>query len=372
MHNTHYHKIFQHLYRHKKILPALMTTLFVFTTACSLASILEGFSAATESRECQQITPNEGPNENTYQTVIEEFEVIAPSGNTIYALIRRPDPDTYPDSCFPAVVKIPGGINPGRLEALGRDAQSLAGAGMVVITFNAEGRADDSTEDIRSEGSEDYNGFRNQDGLCEIVKQVMDLEYVIPENVGLWSNSYGITMAAGCARRYPDIPIKYIVDGEGPANSFVTCHEPYSLDNDSSNDKVELVYDLMGHYSLDRDPSPENEAFWEEREAERLIGGFRGRYLRLQAEWDHAQPPSNPSEIEIFNQPPLWWHNKHTTIMVNTAVEGGVPWVRVNLPPQGNQVNAMYDLDNPPVYLPGNLKDKPWAVIAVLEMARME
>jgi hypothetical protein len=51
---------------------------------------------------------------------------------------------------------------------------------------------------------------------------------------------------------------------------------------------------------------------------------------------------------------------------------GGVPWVRVNLPEQGNAVNATYDADHPPVFLPGRLADKPWAVRAVLEMARME
>ena len=62
---------------------------------------------------------------------------------------------------------------------------------------------------------------------------------------------------------------------------------------------------------------------------------------------------------------------KHTADAVNAAVAGGVPWVRVNLPGQGNAVNATYDADHPPVFLPGKLSDKPWAVLAVLEMARM-
>jgi hypothetical protein len=57
--------------------------------------------------------------------------------------------------------------------------------------------------------------------------------------------------------------------------------------------------------------------------------------------------------------------------MVNAAVNGGVPWVRVNLPEQGNQVNVKYDVDHRPAYLPGMLKDKPYGVRGVLEMARM-
>jgi hypothetical protein len=169
-------------------------------------------------------------------------------------------------------------------------------------------------------------------------------------------------MAAGCAGRHPEIPIKYIVDGEGPSNSFVTAHEPwvlYTPPSHPSHNRYEQVHQLFGHYSIYRDPSPENEAFWTEREADKFIGEFRGRYLRLQAEWDHAQPPSSPAEIPMFDQTPLWWQCKHATDMVNAAVAGGVPWVRVNLADQGNLINATYDVDNQPVYLPGQLADKP-------------
>jgi len=123
------------------------------------------------------------------------------------------------------------------MEIHGRDAKLLAEAGMVVVTFNAEARIDDkSQEDIRSEGEEDFNGFRHQDGLCKIVEHVMGLEYVISDNVGLKSQSYGITMAAGCAGRHPEIPIKYLVDGEGPPHSFVTCHGPRYLAGDMKID----------------------------------------------------------------------------------------------------------------------------------------
>lgn len=73
-------------------------------------------------------------------------------------------------------------------------------------------------------------------------------------------------------------------------------------------------------------------AFWSEREADRFIGSFRGRYLRLQATWDHSQPPGNELEVPTFHVPPLWWQGKHTADMPNAAVSGGVPWMCVNLP----------------------------------------
>ncbi len=314
----------------------------------------------------------------SYTTVIEAFALLGPTGNRIYGQICRPDPALYPNLSFPAVVLVPGGINPGRMEVHGQETKMLAEAGMVVVAFNAAGRVDEKApEDLRSEGEEDYNGYRHQDGLAKIVEYVMALDYVIAENVGLRSQSYGITAAAGCAGRHPELAIKYIVDGEGPPNSFVTCHGPRYLAGDLQ--KYNTVKQIFGREATWQDDSPENLDWWAEREAINFIGQFRGDYLRLQATWDHAQPPDSQADIPTYHHPeggprggPAWWHNKHTTDIVNAAVAGGVPWVRVNLPPQGNAVNATYDVDHPPVYLPGKLADKPWAVRAVLEMASKE
>jgi hypothetical protein len=318
--------------------------------------------------------PNEEPGADPYATIVEAFNLVMPSGNEVYGMIRRPDPALYPSLSFAAVVMVPGGLGAGRLDAQGSEARILAEAGMVVVCFNAEGRVSNHPDDIASEGTEDFNGFRHQDGLASILQHVISLDYVIPGNVGIRTLSYGITMAAGCVGRYPDIPVKYLVDGEGPSNSFVTAHEPWALYSPPSHprhDAYEQTYQRFGHYSTYRDPSPENQAFWAEREADKFIGAFRGRYLRLQAEWDHAQPPTALAEIPMFHQPPMWWQCKHTADMVNAAVAGGVPWVRVNLPEQDNPTNVTYDAQSQPVYLPGRLADGPWAILAVLEMARM-
>ncbi|MEW5720230.1 MAG: hypothetical protein AB1817_16525, partial [Chloroflexota bacterium] len=345
--------------------------LFILAALVGCASASQSQPTAPSApRQCTATLPQD--SKTPYTTIIEPFDLAAPSGNRIFGLIRRPDPAIYRDVCFPAVVLVPGGINPGRLSAHGQDARALAEAGMVVLTFNAEGRVDKSPEDIASQGSEDYNGFRHQDGLCALVAYAMKLAYVIPDNVGIATQSYGITMGAGCAGRHPEIAIKYLVDGEGPPNSFVTCHEPAALDTDPTNDKHEVIRGILGHYSASRDPSPGNLAFWAEREAINFIGKFRGKYLRLQAQWDHAQPPSSEIEVASFNLPPRWWHNKHTTDIVNAAVAGGVPWVRVNLADQRNPINATYTMERTPVYLPGKLADKPWSVRAILEMARLK
>ena len=333
---------------------------------------LDEWSPNLDSAMIPRVT--KGTSNTIYETIIEPFDVLAPSGNRVFGQIRRPDPKLWPDLCFPAVVFVPGGINPGRMEVHGRDAALLAEAGVVVVGFNAEGRVDDRAEnDVRSEGQEDYNGTRHQDGLARIVEHVIGFDYVMDDNVGLKSQSYGITMAAGCAGRYPNLAIKYIVDGEGPPNSFVTCHGPRFLAGDMQ--KYITVKEIFGHQAIWQDTSVENQDWWYEREAINFIGEFRGYYLRLQATWDHAQPPESEGQVPLYHHPdgwpgggPAWWHNKHTTDIVNAAVFGGVPWVRVNLSNQGNVVNARYDLDHPPVYLPGKLTDRPWAVYAILEL----
>jgi len=335
---------------------------------------------STPAPECTATLPEEGPVTDKYETILEEFELVMPSGNTVYGLVRRPDPEKYPGLCFPGLVKVPGGINPGRTEAYTDEVEMIAGAGMVVVCFNAEGRVDDKAgeKDKESEGDEDYNGFRNQDGLRKVVQWTMDLPYVAAGNVGIRTQSYGITMGAGCVGRYPDLGVKYLVDGEGPPFSFVTCHGPRFLAGDM--DKYDTVKGIFPFPAVWQEPDdPDVAAFWKEREAVKYIGGFKGRYLRLQATWDHAQPPETEADIASFDHPggwpgggPAWYQNKHTNDIVNVAVDGGVPWVRVYLPQQGNGVNEKYAHDNQPQWLPGTLKEEPWAVKAVVEMARME
>lgn len=345
---------------------------FLLSFNCS-----DNSSPTADTNEETSYTPTL-PNEGTpYTTVLEEFNIVNSIGNTIYGLIRRPDPELYSTFSFAAVVKVPGGINPGRMEVLSTEVIALAEAGMVVVCFNAEGRLDSRTpNDIASEGVEDYNGFRNQDTLAEIFEYTMRLPYVIEDNIGIRTQSYGIAMGAGCAARHPDLPIKYIVDGEGPPSSFVTVQElwaQYSPPDHPFHNKYQTVYKILGHYSTYRDSSPENLSFWEERDAIEFIGEFNGMYLRLQGEWDHSQPPSRLSEVGLFHDPPNWWQGKHTCDIVNTAIDGGVPWVRVNLTIQGNQANEKYDVDNLPVYIPGELNKNPMIFVeAVFEMVRSD
>jgi len=47
-------------------------------------------------------------------------------------------------------------------------------------------------------------------------------------------------------------------------------------------------------------------------------------------------------------------------------------YIQINLPGQGNVVNATYDVDNQPSFISGKLANKVYGMQAVIEMARME
>ena len=212
------------------------------------------------------------------------------------------------DARLPTVVLVPGGLSDSAQFRTPRgEAAILAQAGYLVVVFDADGRG-------QSAGQEDYNGFSHQDGLAAVIEFSASLPHADPQRIALVSYSYGITMASGALARHPDLPVKFLIDWEGPANR----------DDTGGCDGAGL-----GH--LKQVASCDDEAFWAQREASTFIGQIRVPYQRIQSEEDHVQPD-----------------NGHAILMINNAVAGGVPWVRLNdLPP-----NQMYDPSNPPAMLP--------------------
>jgi pimeloyl-ACP methyl ester carboxylesterase len=182
----------------------------------------------------------------------------------------------------------------------------LNDAGYLVVLFDPDGRGS-------SEGFEDNNGFIHQDGLAAVIRFADEHRLSDGAGIGLISYSFGITMCSGALARHPDLPVNFLVDWEGPADRNDTggC--------DEAN---------VGH--LGEIASCDDESFWAEREAQAFIGQVEVAYLRLQSEIDHVQP-------DVL----------HALRMVNAAVEGASPWVRLNeLPP-----NQIFDLTSPPPLL---------------------
>lgn len=218
---------------------------------------------------------------------------------------------------LPTLVLVPGGFG-SSADFLGsrRSAQTIADQGFTIIIFDPDGRGS-------SEGEEDKNGHTQQDGLAEIIRTAAGLPEVDSTRIGLVSYSFGVSMASGALARYPDLPIVFYIDWEGPGSRAYTTHD-CSADTPGIGSTVIMA-------------PCEDDAFWSEREGETFITQVQVPYLRMQFENDHAQ--------EIVT---------HAVDMVNAAITGSAPWVRLN----HQDPNQTYDPSSPPRMLPGSGSNK--------------
>lgn len=229
------------------------------------------------------------------------YWVVNPSsGSRLY--VRVAYPRGWNGELVPALALVPGGT--GTIEA--RKAEALAAEGFLVIYFDPEGRG-------RSEGEEDYNGFIGQDGLAVVIEAATALPGLDANRYGLVSYSYGVTMASGALARHPDLPIDFYIDWEGPVD------RTYTTVNCGRNRADGIQWQPC-----------DDDAWWSEREALNFIADAQVPYQRIQSQKDHVQP-----------------QNTHAIEIVNAAVTGGLPWVRLNEYPAGQT----YDTPNPPAML---------------------
>jgi pimeloyl-ACP methyl ester carboxylesterase len=235
------------------------------------------------------------------------------SGARLLVLVIRPS--DWSGGGLPTLVLVPGGtgFSSGFLKPPHSTAETLAAAGFIVVLFDPDGRG-------QSEGVEDQDGFIHQDGLAAVIQFAATLPEVDAAQIGLVSISYGVTMATGTLARHPDLPVRFLIDWEGPANR-----------DDTGGCDADHLGHLYGVVSCD------DEAFWAEREAATFALYLPVPYLRLQSEKDHVQPD-----------------NLHALLMINNATaktyggNGIAPWTRLNdLTP-----NTVYSFTNPPTMLP--------------------
>jgi len=237
------------------------------------------------------------------------LKITNPTSNlSLHAAVYIPE-SWDANNSLPTLVLVPGGSgnssgftkeNPGGVSMV----SAINDAGMVAVVFDPDGRG-------LSHGAEDHGGHTQQDGLAAVVRYISLLPVVDSDRIGMATFSYGITMGSGALARHRDLPVKFLIDWEGPANRDDTggC--------DAHN---------IGH--LGDITSCDDESFWSEREAASFIGKIDVPYQRIQGVKDHVQPDQ-----------------VHTVLMINNAVNGGCPWVRLN----DEVPNQIYSLESIPL-----------------------
>ncbi len=254
----------------------------------------------------------------TIPTNVDTLWIPNPSNNcTLYVHIHKPA-DAGPTKRYPAVTLIPGGSGNGQGFDLSGLATNVAEEGFILMHFDPDGRGQSTNHGAYT--YEDYCGHLQQDGLRTILSYLAGRNYVDTLNLGLWTQSYGITMGTGMASRYGTPRLKFLVDWEGPA------------------DRTETAQVNGGHVPHDTADHP----FWAEREAGPFARFLYCYYIRGQSDSDH-----NPRIRD----------NHHALALIDSAtnrIYGGSgisPWTRCN-DRSMNPVNTVWQLPNHPLWTP--------------------
>ncbi len=205
---------------------------------------------------------------------------------------------------FPGLVVSPA-IHQGVAGLMGTDAVvsaiELARLGYVVLLHDPAGRGD-------SWGEEDFGGPEHQDDL-RVAIRTLAADSGCTGRIGVLSLSLGIAAATGALTRWPELPVAWLLDWEGPC------------DRETITASGTRMIPAAGHGLTD-------EHYWSSREAVREIGRLACGYVRLQAFPDHAQP----EEL------------RHARRMVVAAT--GATWRQLNDHPRGH-------VPDRPAWLPG-------------------
>jgi len=245
---------------------------------------------------------------------VETLRVVNPSsGCTLYVHVHRP---AYagPNNRVPGLVFVPGGTGFGSaFDATGLP-DFVAADGFAFLHFDPDGRGRSGAY------PENYDGYVHQDGMHACLSVLAGRSYVDSSRLGVYSQSYGITMGSGMIARYSEPRVKFLLDFEGPADRSQTC------------------LDSGGFVPVPVD----SDAFWQEREAARFMKQVPGAYLRMQPRLDsNPRIPDNRHAIQLIDS-------------ATAAAYGGAgisAWTRVN-DSLMNPANQVYTFSDPPVWIP--------------------
>lgn len=219
------------------------------------------------------------------------FRVTNPNGGGQLAVYMQL-PDGPPP--YKAIVVVPGGQGDASTVMNEESTrQGILDKGVAVFRFDPDGRG-------QSSGEEDLGGKRHQAGLKAIIQAVIDRDDIVDDQVGVFSNSFGIVMSSGALANHQTDAI-FLIDWEGP----------------SSRDYIARCDGTDG---TSQPPFPEgmhcdDEAFWAEREAIAYMADVDLPYQRIQRKLDHVHKEDAGHAWDCYG----------------LALEGESSWVRLNL-----------------------------------------
>jgi hypothetical protein len=258
----------------------------------SIIFLLLIFTACVSS---QKAIPTIGQNEIQFSpSGTASLSIPSLNGNKIAIRIKKPEGD----GPFPVLIGVAGGDEVYAFQS--PLSIGLLEKGIMAVDFAPQGRAE-------SEGEDNHNGFTHQDDLKAIVDFVHGLQFVQQDNIGILAYCYGVVLSTGALARYPEMPVAFLIDWEGPSSPGKDIQR--GLANDEAwADKITRFFNhgrkltsedlaklhLHGGSLLD-------EAYWDERDASRYATDLPCPYLRVQFNQDHAQGANKMHMLSIIN-----------------------------------------------------------------------
>ncbi len=216
------------------------------------------------------------------------------------------------DRPLPGLILVPGALSPGSdyFGATGL-TERFARAGYAAVEFDPDGRGD-------SGGSEDCNGPAQQDGLAAVIRFARGLDGLDGDRIVVASFCFGLALAVGALLRHPELPVRLLVDWEGPAR----------------REQIRRLTPFRDRRIVD--PRGED-MWWQEREPAASIARLEVAYQRVQSDPDHAQA-SLDHALELIRLATATPHGG----------AGRAPWTRLN----GNQPNQVFATEEAAFFLP--------------------
>lgn len=276
-----------------------------------------GFSACRNNQESTKTIPY--PEIEFQSDGTSSLSIPSLNGNQIGIHIVKPDGD----GPFPVLIGIAGGDGMYAFNQL-ELPDRLREQGIVTVDFAPQGRGD-------SEGQDNFHGYVHQDDLKAVVDFVSQLSFAQEDNIGVISFSYGVVLATGALSRYPEMPIAFLIDWEGPScpgkdfQRGIENNESWAINTISLfSSGEEITADEYGEFRI-HGGAISDETYWAERDASHFAKDLPCPYLRVQFAVDHVQGPYKYHMMEI----------------INAATEHSNQWTRCN----DNPANLIYTED---------------------------
>ena len=216
-------------------------------------------------------------------------------------------------------------------------AELCAQNGVAAVLFNPPGQGNG---DFKSTGPDGRGGYMAQDALGQVILAVAAMDFIDKDNIGIYSEGDGLSMAAGALARNSEIKVRWLIDADGPWDNLEMSGVPWDkITSEAPREKLTRAEVYFQHKPTTEDASPENVDWWRRREPKVFASSLRVKYYqRVQFEYDRAQPPG---------------YFAHALRMYEAVRLSQVPHLRFNHQPW----DAELPLSRVPQPVPGRLDD---------------